>query len=196
MHAPPVDADPTRPRWSPSRKRALAGVLVLSCALAVAACGGGSPKASTTTTDPASSSGGSGSSGGSNSVLQQGLQYAQCMRSHGVTNYPDPSVSPNGDLQGSGPISGIDTNSPTYTAAAQACQKDAPSGFSGGAKSLPASAQTLKYAQCMRSHGVTNYPDAGEITRSMGIDPNSPTFQAASSACKSLLPVPGGANGG
>jgi hypothetical protein len=113
------------------------------------------------------------------------------MRSHGVTNYSDPSLSPNGDLQSNG-ASGIDSNSPTYQAAAQVCQKYAPSGFDGGAKGLPTSAQTLKYAQCMRSHGVTNYPDEGEISRNMGIDPNSPTFQAAQSACRSLLPVPGG----
>lgn len=38
--------------------------------------------------------------------------------------------------------------------------------------------QGLQYAQCMRSHGVTNFRDAGEITRNMGIDPNSPTFQS------------------
>jgi hypothetical protein len=128
-------------------------------------------------------------------MLQQGLAFAQCMRSHGVTNYPDPSLSSNGDLtQNNNSWSGIDPNSPTYKAALLACQKYGPSG-GGDTKTLPVTAQTLKYAQCMRSHGVTNFPDAGEITRNMGIDPNGPSFQAAQSACKSLLPVPG-ANGG
>ncbi|MGO9179419.1 MAG: hypothetical protein ACLQHS_09130, partial [Candidatus Limnocylindrales bacterium] len=52
----------------------------------------------------------------------------------------------------------------------------------------------------MRAHGVPNFPDpkfsGGGISMNLngsGIDPNSPTFQAAQQACQSLLP---GANGG
>ena len=48
----------------------------------------------------------------------------------------------------------------------------------------------------MRSHGVPNFPDpstgpVGEQVinlHGLGIDPSSPTFQAANSACEKLYP--------
>lgn len=50
-----------------------------------------------------------------------------------------------------------------------------------------------KFASCMRSHGVPNFPDPSaqggiSITPSMGIDPGSAQFQAAQSACQKDLP--------
>jgi hypothetical protein len=55
------------------------------------------------------------------------LKYAECLRSHGFPNTPDPIQMPNGNLEGAGaggavgPGSGIDTNSPQYKSANQAC---------------------------------------------------------------------------
>ena len=50
-----------------------------------------------------------------------------------------------------------------------------------------------KFSACMRKHGVTNFPDPSStgvisIHSGMGIDPSSPTFQSARSACAKLLP--------
>jgi hypothetical protein len=50
-----------------------------------------------------------------------------------------------------------------------------------------------KFSVCMRAHGVRNFPDPSaqggiSIGPSSGIDPNSPTFQAAQQACQKLLP--------
>src|SRR5206468_5993311 len=50
-----------------------------------------------------------------------------------------------------------------------------------------------KFAACMRKHGVTNFPDPNsqgviQFGSGNGIDPNSPTFQSARSACQKLLP--------
>jgi hypothetical protein len=50
-----------------------------------------------------------------------------------------------------------------------------------------------KFSACMRKHGVTNFPDPngqGVITirSGMGIDPGSPAFGSARSACEKLLP--------
>jgi hypothetical protein len=62
-----------------------------------------------------------------------------------------------------------------------------------------AMARLLKAAQCMRSHGVPNFPDPTESNGGQaigfhvsGIDPNSPQFQAAQKACRSLSPLLGG----
>jgi hypothetical protein len=53
-------------------------------------------------------------------------------------------------------------------------------------------AHALEYSRCMRAHGIAKFPDPTSngiaISRSSGIDPNSPQFQAADHACKSLLP--------
>lgn len=52
----------------------------------------------------------------------------------------------------------------------------------------------LKFARCMRTHGVPNFPDpstAGggiKIQLGSGLKPFSPAFQAAQKACRRLLP--------
>jgi hypothetical protein len=52
-------------------------------------------------------------------------------------------------------------------------------------------AKLLKYAQCMRSHGIASFPDPivnpNQIGFSLkGIDPASPQFERAQQACRSL----------
>lgn len=54
-------------------------------------------------------------------------------------------------------------------------------------------ANAIRYSQCMRKHGEPNFPDPDSsggisIDSSSGIDPQSPTFQAAQKACQKLLP--------
>ena len=112
------------------------------------------------------------------------------MRAHGVRDFPDPDSSGNFDLSGGGDLNPAN---PTYQAAAQACR----SLGSAGKDSAPALspqqiAASVKFAQCMRNHGVSNYPDpdsSGHIPgiRHFGIDPNSSQFVAASNACKHYM---------
>jgi hypothetical protein len=184
-----------RPNRSLIRRSALSVALLIALAVTLAACGGGSPTSGSSTTTAVASSGGSGSSGASNSAEQQALKYAQCMRSHGVTNFADPTP---GKSVGIGE-SGIDTNSPTYQAAASACQQYQPTAGNNGDQgpSSQVQSQQLKFAECMRKHGVPNFPEGSsgsgpQNITSYGIDPNSPTFQAANQACSSLLPSSGG----
>jgi hypothetical protein len=54
-------------------------------------------------------------------------------------------------------------------------------------------ADGAKFSACMRKHGVTNFPDPngqGVITihSGEGIDPGSPAFRSARTACDKLLP--------
>ncbi len=54
-------------------------------------------------------------------------------------------------------------------------------------------AQGAKFSACMRRHGVTNFPDPNgqgviQLSSGMGVDPGSPAFAAARSACQKLLP--------
>jgi hypothetical protein len=133
--------------------------------------------------------------GGSNS-----LKFSQCMRAHGVSNFPDPNSQ--GAIQ-IGPNSGIDPGSSTFRSAAQACQK-----FSGGngpqltpAQQAKLRQEALAFSVCMRKHGVPDFPDpnfsGGHVTihvqaqGSSDLNPSSPTFQAAQQACQGKLPFKG-----
>ena len=176
----------------------LVAVLV-AVAVLLAACGGGSsPSASNSSTG--GSTGGNGSTNGGVTVA-----FSQCMRSHGITNFPDPNS--NGVI--SGAISdGVNPNSPQFQAAEKACQKYSSGGTQSAQQQAQASARGLKYAECMRSHGVTDFPDpssngaisgGGSSSASSGVNPNSPQYQAANKICqpiytggKAVKPTSGG----
>jgi hypothetical protein len=48
---------------------------------------------------------------------------------------------------------------------------------------------TVNFARCMRSHGVSNFPDDLNFRDVPGIDPSSPGFKIAQTACQHALPV-------
>jgi hypothetical protein len=121
------------------RRRVLAVALGVGCALALGACGSSK-----------------GSASGS-SDQSSGLRFAECMRSHGVPNFPDPPA-------GGGPLkivsgSGIDPQSPAFQSAQSACFKLLPGKAGPGGSSESRKLQLLTLARCMRAHGVTSFPD-------------------------------------
>jgi len=74
------------------------------------------------------------------------------MRSHGVTDFPDPTVGSNGLPTWT--IS-VYAESPGYRGAQQACKKDLPNlGPQTAAERATTNAEALKYATCVRSNGV------------------------------------------
>jgi hypothetical protein len=100
------------------------------------------------------SSGKSGSGSGS-ATASAGIKFADCMRAHGVPNFPDPSAG--GGIQLSG---GINPRSPAFQSAQSACQKLMPGGGAGrGGGSEARKEQMVKLAECMRAHGLTTFPD-------------------------------------
>src|SRR5262249_55858549 len=117
------------PRWA-----AAVAVLALIGLLATA-CGGGSSRA------------GGGGGGGA------ALAYARCRRAHGVPDFPDPNS--NGQFN-------VDPHSASSqeTAADHACHHLLTTGRqANAAQQQHMLGQLVKYAQCMRAHGVPNFPD-------------------------------------
>ncbi len=53
----------------------------------------------------------------------------------------------------------LDTSSPTFTQALNACKSLEPAGFEGGTRSTQQQAAALKFAQCIRANGVSDFPD-------------------------------------
>jgi hypothetical protein len=130
------------------------------------------------------------------SMYTDELKYSECVRAHGVPNFPDPnagggfSVSP-----------GIDRSAPAFAE----CQKLLPGGGGLGAAQAPtaqALSRMLKVSQCMRRHGISDFPDPRStippLSPSIGViadrdgvilvfphgfDEQSPQFMQAAAAC-------------
>lgn len=70
------------------------------------------------------------------------------------------------------------------------------SGHPRSPSSAAGASSPIRYAACMRAHGVPNFPDpsgGGGLRIPNDINPASPAFQAAQRACQSLMPGgPGG----
>ena len=180
---------------------AVVAATLLAAAL-IAACGGSSgggvaqintSTASSNPSNPTSSGcspSGCSSASASASLEAKALNYAGCMRSHGLTDFPDPTVGSNGL-----PNFSIDVNaqSTQYKAAQQACKKDLPDlGLTTPAEKAAADTEALKYVACMRSHDEPDFPDPNgqgviKITNPTGVlEPNSPQYLQAAKACQSL----------
>lgn len=176
---------------TPTRRRGRIGwavlfglVAVIVATFALAACGGS--KGSSTT-------GTAGSQADKASSI--GVKFANCMHSHGVSDFPDSAVSEQGGGGVGVNIPSDVRSNPNFKSAMQACRKDLPSGGSGGGSGNSADTGALvKLANCMHSHGITNFPEPsanGTMTvtgGSGGVDPNSPQFKSAYAACKHFLP--------
>lgn len=106
--------------------------------------------------------GGSDSGGGNTTAANQekAVKFAQCMRENGVSEFPDPDAS--GRLTVDEVVNGssIDPDGPVWKGAIDACQDLQPPGFTGGGERSPEQqSEALKFAQCIREHGVTDFPD-------------------------------------
>lgn len=158
-------------RRRPGRARPGWPAVLAGIALMAAACSGGSP-----------------ATAGPQTPYQKSLAYAQCLRSHGEPSWPDPQSDGSFNVN-------VDLGSPQYQSANNACAH-LEGGQATGAQQQKALSATLAYAACMRSHGITNFPDptvrGGTISLGFGptsgIDPNLPQFQSASQACQPRAP--------
>jgi hypothetical protein len=143
----------------------------------------------------------SGAGGAASSGDQAFIDYAKCMRAHGVTDFPDPAPRPG--------HSGLslqfpeDNGTPVYRAADDQCKQLIASVLAmkeNAAKNrmTPQALQALAgYARCMRAHQIPMLdPDPVDGHLSLGtvaglpnhVGRTSPQFGPADAACRSLLP--------
>lgn len=165
---------------------------LLACAV-VAGCGHGA-------------AGAGASSSPTPDAYQQARKFSQCMRDHGV-NVPDPQTVNGGGVAVKvtpGPNdAAINPDSQQFKDAQNACKQYLPNGGNLSPEQQAQQQQNaLKFAQCMRAHGV-DIPDpkpgtGGVVIQGNGsdngggpvINPDDPKFQAAQKACQSLLGDP------
>jgi hypothetical protein len=186
-----MSSDKNRRGPRPRTAALAASAVAVGTVLLTVACGGSS------SSGPAGSSSSPGSS-----TIAKDVAYADCMSAHGL----DITVNSNGDFSASNSSGSSDTPPQNVQGAQNACQHLLPSGSQPSqARQLSHLEQLLKYAQCMRSHGVPNFPDpisegngaysfgAPQVAPSNGaggggINPNSAAYQKASQACQSIMP--------
>jgi len=152
-----------RPRWAwlPDVLTAAAIVAIVALVLLATACGSGSP---------ASTGSGGAPKAGDSAGSPSAVGYSHCMRTHGVPSYPDPGG--NGTPPKTSPQQLGVSVSQLQTAQA-ACQHLLPNTASFQQRTQQCMltgdcpqalvrrilAAELRFARCMRSHGVPNWPD-------------------------------------
>ena len=181
-----------------------------ACLLLLAACGSGSAApASSTTSSSTSSSSSTPATGTSTTAVGSFAAYQSCLQAHGGTFGPGGGFGRGGGGAGAGGTSpsGATTTTasttplvrPPVSAAQQkafaACASLRPAGgfggrsggagggFGGGGGFNSSNPAFVKFTACLTQHGI----QAGS-----SVSRTSPAYQAAFSACRSLLPTGGG----
>ena len=164
------------------RLRLALGAAAGAVGIAVAACGSGGGAIASAQT-------GSGPGPGT-------VTFAKCMRGRGVPQFPDPGgPRPAGSsisILGAQLPSTIDIKAPAFQAALKVCMKRFLAGHPRPPLSAAQKAGVLKFAQCMRIHGVPNFPDPRfppgggiAIPGPAGASASSPAFRHAQQVCGS-----------
>jgi hypothetical protein len=184
------------------RRPLLAPVLVGLIALIGAGCGSNTATGTASSVSNAGSraSSGSASSGGNSQAAtkrEKAVKFAECVRAHGVPHFPDPDATGNFNF-------GVDVSAATFTAAVTACKALQPPGTLSGHRSAKQQSDALRFAQCVRTHGVPDFPDPVNGQPLIDTDhipsANQPggmsILNAATHKCGSLLGAAARAQGG
>jgi hypothetical protein len=132
----------------------------------IGGCGSSAPATTTSSTVTASISDASSTASTSNtdavittgtvsssvSKREKGVKFAECMRSNGVPDFPDPNA--NGEF-----MYGVSVTPAVFTKAVEACKWLQPPGSLSGQRSFKQQSLALKFAECVRKNGVPDFPD-------------------------------------
>jgi hypothetical protein len=86
------------------------------------------------------------------SARDKAVKFAECMRSSGVPHFPDPDSK--GDFN-----FGVDVSREVWMKAVDACKALKPPGALSGKRTPKQQSASLRFAQCVRDHGVKDFPD-------------------------------------
>jgi hypothetical protein len=150
-------------------------IAVAAAGLLGAACGGGSAASGS---PPPNS-------------YQAFLAYVQCLRTHGAPNWPDPVQCPFGIWGFMNTPSSPLPSGPSAQAAQTACRKLQPREQLTAAQQQELLSQALRFSDCMRAHGLLDFPDPSTAGGGVSISVNqaivnSPQYHPAQQACQKL----------
>jgi hypothetical protein len=127
-------------------RRTLVATLAL-IALLSAGCGASAPSKTTS-----SSSAKAGTVEKAATAQDKAVKFSECIRSHGVPHFPDPDAKGEFNF-------GIDVGPEVWRQAVAACKDLQPPGSLSSRRTAKQQSTALKFAQCMRDHGVKDFPD-------------------------------------
>jgi hypothetical protein len=161
-----------------------AAALAIVAATMIAGCGSSS-----------SSSGSQPAQAQAQQEEQDAVRFADCMRSSGVSNFPDPISSPHAFKFALAPNS-ADAQAPAFQRAYTGCRHLLPRPRGSSQSPPPTAAQIageLAFARCLRGHGFPSFPDpssTGQLTHEMlasaGINLHQPAVVQAADTCVSV----------
>jgi len=178
----------------------------MAAAIALAACGGGiadSPHvarlgASTTTSGGLAASSTTTAPKGANAT-QLMDEWAACMRTNGDPDQTDPTIDQYGVINITMPAGisqALSSEAHGTTGPCSQYELDAENVLRAAdpVAPPPTQAQLEQYVDCMRTHGVPNYPNSGSNGETnfnaAGVDPNSPSFENANKICGKQINAP------
>jgi hypothetical protein len=120
---------------------------VLAALAAVALIGAGCGSDTPSATEPSAATG-TATASSTLSKQEMGVKFAECIRAHGVSDFPDPD--PKGDYN-----YGVSVTAEVWNRATTACKRLQPP----GTRSPKQQSAALRFAQCVRDNGVKDFPD-------------------------------------
>ena len=159
--------------------RPLAALALIVMVALVSGCGSSTPAQT-------SSAAGSGSSTASKRA--KGVKFAECMRGHGLSDFPDPNTS--GEF-----VYGVSVSPAVWARILGECKSLQPPGTLSARRSPTQQSAALRFAQCIRANGVKDFPDPenGQPLIDTNQIPSSnlpggmTTLNAAVQKCRGLL---------
>jgi hypothetical protein len=84
---------------------------------------------------------------------EKAVKFSECMRANGVSDFPDPNAS------GQFPSYGVSVSKAVWISATATCKSLQPPGTLSAKMTPQQLSDALKFAQCVREHGVPDFPD-------------------------------------
>jgi hypothetical protein len=156
----------SRRRWPLAAPALIAMIAVLS------ACGSSAP------------------AGGTDGVHEQAVKFAECIRTNGVSEFPDPDASGQFAYGIPSKSSSLNPSSAAWQKAIASCRNLEPPNFMPTSFTPTQRAARLRFAQCVRANGVPSFPDPtsnGPLIDVQG-GQSIPGLQAAIKNCIRLNP--------
>jgi hypothetical protein len=129
-----------------SRHRRPPAALAMAALIGVlsAGCGASAPSGTRTATAAAASK--------QLSARDQGVKFADCVRTHGVSDFPDPDAK--GEF-----AYGVSVSPAVFRKAVDACKDLEPPGALSSKRTPKQQTTSLRFARCVRENGVQDFPD-------------------------------------
>jgi hypothetical protein len=137
-------------------RRPPAALALIALVALISGCGSSTLAQTRSTAGSATAAGSAGSVGAGAtkkaSERDEAVKFAECMRGHGLSDFPDPNAS--GEF-----VYGISVSPAVWERTLGECKYLQPPGTLSAQRSPVQQSAALRFAQCIRENGVKDFPD-------------------------------------